>query len=168
MRLVSFQIRIIRSSRSSKNLREISSFQDIILRFIEIIRLTCSQIFCHQRKLFRERENKISKQETHGRARHNRAYALAFYDVLAPLTIWRLTVRRIESYRHSAHFVILFEISNIFTEFSTDKASRTRRRFTTQESCAGRLRISRDTAKHPYCVNVRQTTSKDESMKRKE
>lgn len=100
------------------------------------------------------RENAISKSDTHGRAMHNHTYALAFLwctcatdNLKAHCTEDRIF------YRHSAHFIVL-EISNVFVEYSTDKGSRTRRRFTTQESCAGRLRISRDTTKRLHCVNV--------------
>lgn len=100
------------------------------------------------------RENAISKSDTHGRVMHNRTYALFLWCTCATDNRKTHCTEDRIFYRHSAHFMIVFEISNVFVEYSTDKRSRTRRRFTTQESCAGRLRISRETAKHLHCVNV--------------
>lgn len=166
MILVSFQITIIRSnqrnriyekSRHSKisSWDSSKSFGSCDCRFFLPLERTFS------------RENAISKWETHGRATHNRAYALSFYDALASLTIWRLTIRRIESFIGTQF--TLWSSSNIFffIAYSTDKRSRTKRRFTTQGSCAGRLQISRDTTKHLYCVNVRQRKVRMNQWKRK-
>lgn len=109
MRLVSFQITIIRSNQRSR-IYEKSCHSKISWDSSKSFGSCVCRFFLPLERTF-SRENAISKSETHGRATHNRGNALAFYDALACVTD-NLEAHYTEDrifYRHSAHFVIIFK-----------------------------------------------------------